>query len=374
MQEDIKNYIAAHEAEAYELLLKLARIPAPSNHEEKRVRFCLDWLIANGAEGVYVDEVQNIIYPVGDIDGELTVYMAHSDVVFPDTEELPLKIENGRIYCPGVGDDTANAVALLTVMKYIAQTRIKPKSGGVLLVINSGEEGLGNLRGSRAITEKYGDRMREFITFDGNSKRISGEAVGSKRYRITADTEGGHSWHKFGTKNAIAELSALVCALYELPLPNEGRTTFNAGRIEGGTSVNTIAQHAEMLWEFRSDRAENLEVMNALFESEIARRNGNGLDLRAELIAERPCGRPRDPEAQEALMMRAAAATERSFGFVPGRVAASTDCNIPLSRGIPSVCVATVQGEGAHTREEFVEIDSIAQGLGMAFEMVLYNF
>ncbi len=373
MNEDIKNYIAAHAREAYELLLSLARIPAPSNHEEKRAAFCLDWLKENGAEDAYIDEAQNVIYPVGNCDGEVTVYMAHSDVVFPDTEELPLVIENGRIYCPGAGDDSANAVALLTVMKYIAQSGKKPKDQGLLLVINSGEEGLGNLRGSRAIVDRYGDRIREFITFDGNDDTISGEAVGSLRYRVTADTEGGHSWHKFGAKNAIAELSMLIGALYELPLPSEGKTTYNVGKIEGGTSVNTVAQYAEMLWEFRSTRPESLKMMHALFEAEIAKRDREGVCIKAELIAERPCGAVRDVNAHEALMVRASEAMEKHFGNKVKRLAKSTDCNIPLSCGIPSVCIATVKGGGAHTREEYVELDSLVPGISVAFEMIVYH-
>ena len=114
LNEEIYKYIDEHKDEAYELLLTLARIPAPSHHEQKRAEFCRDWLIAQGAEGVYIDDVLNVIYPVGVTEnGPLTVYMAHSDVVFPDTEALPLEVRDGRIYCPGVGDDTANVVALL---------------------------------------------------------------------------------------------------------------------------------------------------------------------------------------------------------------------------------------------------------------------
>ena len=107
LNETILNFIKAHEKEAYDLLLTIARIPAPSNHEEKRAGFCEQWLKDQGAEGVYVDEALNVVYPV-DVreDNPLEVYMAHTDVVFPDETELPLKVEDGRIYCPGVGDDT----------------------------------------------------------------------------------------------------------------------------------------------------------------------------------------------------------------------------------------------------------------------------
>ena len=107
------------------------------------------WLEKQGAKGVYIDRALNVIYPVGCTEtNDLIVFMAHSDVVFPDTDPLPLRVENGRIYCPGVGDDTAHVVALLMAGKYITECQIKPEDTGLLIVINSGEEGLGNLKGS----------------------------------------------------------------------------------------------------------------------------------------------------------------------------------------------------------------------------------
>ena len=147
LSQEIICYLEAHQQEAYELLLELAQIPAPSNQEEKRAEFCRNWLEKQGAEGVYIDEALNVIYPVGCSEhSDLAVFMAHSDVVFPDTEALPLKVEDGKICCPGIGDDTANVVALLMTAKYIAQNHLKPEGRGVLLVVNSGEEGLGNLK------------------------------------------------------------------------------------------------------------------------------------------------------------------------------------------------------------------------------------
>ena len=258
----ILDDIDAHWQESYDLLLELAQIPAPSNHEEKRAEFCKAWLEKQGAEGVYIDEALNVVYPVGCTDDKpIAVFMAHSDVVFPDTDRLPLKVENGRIYCPGIGDDTADVVALLMAAKYIAQNHLQPKEYGVLLVVNSGEEGLGNLKGVRKIVADHGRRIREFVTFDAHNCTGVNRAVGSRRYRVEFDTEGGHSYNAFGNRNAIACLASMIDALYGVKVPEKGKTTYNVGTISGGTSVNTIAQHAEMLYEFRSDNREDLAEM-----------------------------------------------------------------------------------------------------------------
>ena len=371
----ILNDIEAQRQESYELLLELARIPAPSNCEEKRAEFCKTWLEKQGAEGVYIDEALNVIWPVGCTDeNDLTVYMAHSDVVFPDMEELPLEVADGRINCPGIGDDTANVTALLMAAKYIARNRLQPRHGGMLLVVNSGEEGLGNLKGSRKILADFGDRIREFVTLDGQQTGGVSRAVGSRRFKIEVDTEGGHSYGAFGNRNAIAYLASLIDTLYTIRVPDIGRTTYNVGTISGGTSVNTIAQHAEMLYEFRSDEREALEIMQRHLDAAVEFYRAKGISVTVTLVGDRPCGASVPEEQMKALMDRADAAARHRYGhgltFGPG----STDCNVPLSMGIPAICVGCYTGGGAHTREEYVNIDSLLPGLEFAFDLILHHF
>lgn len=372
LSQEILADITTQAPEALQLLLDLAQIPAPSNHEEQRAKFCLDWLRSKGAENAYIDEALNVIYPIGDTAlNDLMVFMAHSDVVFPDTTSLPLKIQNGRIYCPGVGDDTANVAALLTAAGYLATHDLKPKDRGILLVVNSGEEGLGNLKGSRKIMETFGSRVKEFITFDGNAGYIVTKAVGSRRYRVCVRTEGGHSYARFGAPNAIAQLAQLISRLYQIEVPPIGKTTYNVGTISGGTSVNTIAQTAEMLFEFRSDEREGLAIMQAHFDHILADLRSCGVQIEAELVGDRPCGQEVD---NTVLARRAAAAVQKYYGLEPVFTSGSTDCNVPLSMGISAVCPGCVQGAGAHTREEYVELDSLLPGLKVAFELILHHF
>ena len=373
LNETILQYIEAHEDEAFELLVELAQIPAPSNQEEKRAEFIKSWLEAQGAEGVYIDEALNVIYPVGVTEtNPLVVVAAHSDVVFGDLEPLPLVVEDGLIKCPGVGDDTANLVMLLMAAKYIAEQKILPKEGGLLLVANSGEEGLGNLKGSRQLVKDFGYRMKEFISFDCTAHALINGAVGSKRFKVEVKTEGGHSFSDFGNKNAIAYLSAMIQDLYQIQVPEKGITTYNVGTISGGTSVNTIAQQAEMLYEFRSDEKESLEIMEEKFNAVVESYREKGIDVHVTVVGERPCSAQVDEIVQGEMAERVIAAISRYFGWEPTASKASTDCNIPLSMGIPAVCTGCILGQGAHTREEYVEIDSLLPGLKVAFELILY--
>lgn len=380
LREDMNEYIERHREEAYHLLLTLAKIPAPSNHEEKRAEFCETWLRQQGAKGVYVDEAMNVVYAV-DLDSQkpVQVFMAHMDVVFPDTVQLPLKVEDGRIYCPGVGDDTACLVCLLMAAKYIAQhagtpawEEIRgPKAPAILLVCNSGEEGLGNLRGSRKICQDYGERIETFCSFDSPIAYIVDRAVGSRRFRVTARTQGGHSFNDFGHPSAVGKIAGIVQDLYRVQVPEGGKTTYNVGMISGGTSVNTIAQEAEILYEFRSDQRENLDYMQKRFEEVLYRARQDGTEIEAVVIGERPCEGETDPDRRKALTDRAVEAVTAVTGHVPKLNPGSTDCNIPMSLGIPSICVGCYRGAGAHTRQEYVEIDSLEQGYKVAFEMIL---
>lgn len=367
------DYVNGLEREALELLKELAQIPAPSGKEEKRAEFCRDWLTDHKAKGVFIDEALNVVYPVGvEENNPVVVFAAHTDVVFPDETPLPLREEDGVIHCPGVGDDTACVVALLTAARYVAEQKIRPEGVGVLFVCNSGEEGLGNLKGTRQICKDYEGRIQAFISFDCKLDEFVHQAVGSQRYRLRVRTKGGHSYYAFGEKNAIAELARIIARLYEVQVPQGGKTTFNVGMISGGTSVNTIAQEAEALYEFRSDCREDLMIMEEKFREimeEAAKLEAVQVDY--EVVGIRPCAGGGDPERQKALERRALWAVYRTLGYFPKPRKASTDCNIPMSLGIPSVCVGSFMGAGAHTRQEYLRADTLKSGLGIALDLVL---
>ncbi len=380
LDQNVINYIKDSLEETYALLETLARIPAPSHHEEKRAEFCKNWLEAQGAEGVYIDEALNVIYPVN-CEGrdDLIIFAAHTDVVFPDTEELPFRRDDERFYAPGVGDDTVCLVMMLMTVKYIIENGLKPNRG-ILFVANSCEEGLGNLKGSHQLMKDFEGRVSEFYTFDGLFNHIYNRCVGSYRYEIECTTEGGHSYGAFGNNNAIAELAKLVCDLYSVEPPKNGesKTTFNVGTIEGGTSVNTIAQSAKMLYEYRSDDVSCINKMTEIFEEKMAkaqRESADTVNFKVTTVGVRPCSSDAvDMDVLERMTQQVIAICEKHTGLTCDRKSGSTDCNAPMSKGIPAVCVGSYMGRGAHTREESIEISSIEPGMKITAELILGYF
>lgn len=378
LTQNAQNFLQTHGNEAYQLLKTMAAIPSPSNHEERRMEFCKQWLESCGAKGVYTDSALNVVCPVGVTkENPVVVFCAHTDVVFPDTDPLSVREHSGRLWAPGVGDDTANLAALMIAAKYVVQEGLRPKNGvGVLFVCNSGEEGMGNLKGSRKLCEDYEGRIQAFCSFDGTLTHVVNRSVGSQRFRVAVTAQGGHSYIDFGRPNAIAQLAAVVSDLYAVGIPSYGRTTCNVGTISGGTSVNTIAQNAEMLCEYRSDDARGLQYMQEQYERIFSAHRKKGVELAVEVVGSRPGEQLSAAAAAERdrLVQRAADIIEQVTGKRPGTASSSTDCNIPLSLGIPSVCFGSYYGAGAHTREEYVEIDSLPLGYRVVMESVLEYF
>lgn len=363
-KENFEDVVALHK--------ELCLIPAPSHFEHKRAEYCKKWLENIGAEGVYIDDALNVIYPINcENSDEITVVVAHTDTVFPDTEPMPYSDDGEIIRCPGAGDDTGSLAVLLYVVKYFIDNNIVPKKG-IMFLCNSCEEGLGNLKGTRQLFKDFEDRIARFISYDGKMKRVANRCAGSHRYEVEALTEGGHSYQSFGNANAINELAKIINQIYSIEIPQkEGeRTTFNVGSISGGTSVNTIAQSAKMLCEYRSSHKDCLAYMQSKFEEIFENAKSDEVTLKVTKIGDRPCSDidfAKIDELEAIIEPILSEIINMPVSYGPS----STDCNIPLSMGIPAICVGVYEGSGAHTREEWVERKSFEPGLVFGIELAM---
>ena len=375
LSQNVLKYLEDSFEETMALLETICKIPAPSNHEEKRAAFCKKWLEDVGAEGVYIDEALNVVFP-WNCEGKdnIVAFLAHTDTVFPDmTEPMPYSTDGEFAYSPGVGDDTICLVMMLMVAKYVVKNNLK-SDRGILFVADSGEEGLGNLKGVKQIMKDFAGRVERFYTFDGTYDHMYNRCVGSHRYKLNIETEGGHSFGDFGNRNAICAAAELICALNkcQVPMIGDSKTTFNVGIIEGGTSVNTIAQNASFLYEYRSDSYKCLEKMKAFFEKTVEKaKEDKEVKITVEVIGIRPCGAEVDETIFNEMVENAKSVCEKYSGIPCALKSGSTDANIPMSLGIPAICVGSYMGGGAHTREEFLEIASVPVGLKITAEIIL---
>lgn len=368
----MQNYISQNTEEAFRIIRELCGIPAPSHFEHERAAWCKKWLDENCGKGAYVDGALNVIYPIN-CEGKdsLTVMVAHTDTVFPDREPMPFREDGEKMYSPGVGDDTASVAVLLLTAKFFAENNIVPEKG-IMFVCNSCEEGLGDLKGTKGLFKDFAGRIGRFIAFDSNLDVIADRCVGSHRYEVEVLTQGGHSFGAFGNENAIAALSKMVAEIYKLEVPKkEGtKTTYNVGTIEGGTSVNTIAQNAKMLCEYRSDDVQCMRFMQKEFQRIFQEAQTDKVQVNVTMVGDRPCG---DIEEEKITKLKdiAMPIIEDVIGRQVRCESSSTDCNIPLSLGVPALCVGVNIHGGVHTREEWLDKTSLTPGLEIGIKIAM---
>jgi acetylornithine deacetylase/succinyl-diaminopimelate desuccinylase-like protein len=268
----------------------------------------------------------------------------------------------------------------LTAIAAALQATEIETEGSILFVATVGEEGEGDLRGVRHLMTagEWVNRIDAFISFDGAEiDRITNQALGSRRYRVVFSGEGGHSWGDFGVANPVHALGRAITKLVSYPAPREPRTTFNVGRVEGGSSVNAIPQEAIFEVDLRSASAEELVKLDAFFRRGVreatedengVRRVGNRpLELTVELIGERPSG---ETPADTPLVRSALEATE-AMGGSPRLNQASTDSNLPISLGIPAITIGAGGTSGnSHTLEEWYDPRERDAGLKRALLII----
>lgn len=353
--------------------IQICSIPASPFGEQQRAEYLAAKFSQLGLTEVEIDEEGNCLGLLeGSSESPLLVVSAHLDTVFsPDTDFNVVRSGN-RLLAPGIADDGCGLAALIALGRALQTEKIRTE-GSILFVGTVGEEGEGNLRGVRHLLTRgrWASKIDAFLSFDGPGvDRITNRALGSRRYRVEISGRGGHSWGDFGLPNPVHALGRAVSKLAGYPLPREPRTTFNVGRIEGGTSVNSIPQKAAMDVDLRSGSDTELRRLDSFFrrslkqaaeEENASRRPGDPLlELKIDLIGERPSG---ETPSDSPLVELAVEAT-KTLGVEARLDQSSTDSNFPISLGIPAITLGAGGISGAsHTLAEWY--DPIHRDLGL---------
>ncbi len=345
-----------------ETAIAIQQIPAPTFDEARRGEDVAERMRALGLTDVRIDTVGNVYgRRAGLAGGPGLLIAAHLDTVFPAGTDLAVRRDGIRIYGRGLGDNSMGVAALLHLAQALGQADVA-NAGDIWFVANVGEEGLGDLRGMRAAVDQLSDRIGAAIALEGcDPGRIIHAGLGVRRYQISAAAGGGHSWSDFGAPSAIHALVRLAAQLTQLELPKEQRSSFNIGLIQGGSSVNTIAERASLLLDLRSTAPAALDTLIDQVEQIVAsaRAAEAGVTFAIETVGDRPAGSiPR-----EHALTQLAGAAYSAEGLDAIYEIASTDANIPLSRGIPAVCIGVCDGGNAHRLDEYIEPARLPSGM-----------
>jgi len=360
-QPEVRAALAAAkegEPEVIDVQARLCEIPAPPFKEQARGDAVKRLFEEAGLRGVRIDRVGNVI---GERPGRAArpnvVFSAHLDTVFPEGTDVRVTRNGPVLTGPGIGDDCRGLAVVIGVIRALSRASIETP-GTITFVATVGEEGLGDLRGVRHLfDEELKGQIDRFVSVDGTGLGITHIGVGSRRYRITFKGPGGHSYGAFGLASPVHALGRAIAKVADLEVPAAPKTTFNVGRVGGGTSVNSIAYDAWMEVDMRSADAGALAALDRRFQAAVdaalaeeqARWRRGTLSVEKAVVGDRPAG----ATPAHAPIMQVAVGVSRALQLPVSLDEGSTDGNVPMSLGIPAVTIdGGGRGQGAHSLSE----------------------
>lgn len=357
-----EKYIDDNMENIISTIVELSKIPSWTRNEKEKSEFLLNKLKEIGAENAYVDELFNVLYfnKVNDSEDYFLI-SAHIDTVFTNLTQITPRIEGDIIYGPSVSDNSSNIAAVLFYIKMILTNNIQTKSN-ILFAFNVREEGLGNSEGIKYVIDTQKNKPNSVVVIDGSCNSVITRFVGSKRFEVIARGEGGRSWKEFGVTNPIETMSRFIAQVYDIDVCKYAdKVTYNVGKINGGSSINSIPKEVTCFLEIRSLSEESLNEI----EKDIYMISNFYDNLELHILGERPCGSSDENSyvLKQILAVRNRLNMNTKFG------AESTDSNIPSSMNIPTITFGTRIGKNNHSLDEQLYVSSMNIGL-----LALYIF
>ncbi len=351
--------VKRNEANFTDEQIRICQIAAPPFHEEVRAQELERLFQGLGLKDVRIDKTGNVIgtRPGASAHPNL-LFQAHLDTVFPEGTDVHVTRDGTVLKGPGIGDDCRGLVVVLGVIKALNDANVKT-AGTITFAADVGEEGLGDLRGTKALfSDTLKGQIDKFISVDGTGLSITNAGVGSYRYRVEFKGPGGHSFGAFGMANPIQAMGRAIAKIDNFDVPKDPKTTFNVGRVGGGTSVNAIPFECWMEVDMRSADKDSLETLHGKFKAAIQeavneenrRWTARGsVSADPKLVGYRP---PGSTPADSAIVITALAVS-KIFGFKGSPGEGSTDANVPMNLGIPAITIGGGgRGTGAHALDE----------------------
>ena len=345
--------------------IRIQQIPAPTFHEDGRTHYIAQQFDNFQLDRVRTDDAKNTFGLLQGSSDKASgiLLMAHTDTVFPVETDLSIRRENGKIFGPGLGDNSVAVAAMLGLIKWLREENITPACN-LWFVATSCEEGLGDLKGSKAAFAFLKDKIRYVLNLEGLAfGHIYHAGIAVHRLHIKAKAEGGHSWLHFGRPSAVHGILELGTKITQLQPKETPRTTFNVGMIDGGQTINAIGTNASLWLDLRSESQIELDAIKGRVHQLIESTQQPGLTFDTEVVGNRPAGAI---DIQHPLV-QGAVETLKLLGVNAMLETGSTDANIPLANGYPAITIGITRGGNAHRLDEFIEVAPIRQGLQQLF-------
>jgi tripeptide aminopeptidase len=340
--------------------IAITEINAPSKQEQERAKYVESLLRKHKLEIRY-DAVGNIIATRrGTGGGPVTVFDAHLDTVFQPGLKIKATVRDGRVYAPGVGDDTRNIEALLATIRALDAAQIKTK-GDLVFLFTTDEEA--NMTGAKHYTKENKGKVDYYIALDGGYEGFTYAGIGINWYRHHFIGPGGHTRSRTPPYSATLPMARAIARIYELKVPTSPSSNLNIGMLGGSEVVNAKANDAWFSVDLRStsnDVIADLEKQIAtILEEEAAR---VGMKVKTDIISTSPAAVL--PGNRESNLVKIAEAVHRAMGFDPpiGN-AGSNNSSAALLQGISSISTGAGPCSDAHALTENCEIEPLYRGI-----------
>ncbi len=347
----------------------IQQIPAPTFAEQRRAAYVEQAFSASGLTQVSVDDVFNVygLLPGADSTRPAVMVIAHTDTIFPAETDLTTRAGQGVINGPGLGDNSVGVAGLLGLALGLRRAGARPECN-LWFVATTREEGLGDLGGIKAAFERLRDQVGTVINVEGLAfGHIYHSGIAVRRLHVTATAPGGHSWLHFGKTSAVHSILDLGAQIVRLQPPQSPRTTYNVGMIEGGQAINAIASSAGLWIDMRSESRAALMTLEQQIRGLIDATHAPELTLSVEIVGDRPAG----SIAVEHPLVQGALAALAQVGIKGTLETGSTDGNVPLAEGCPTVTVGVTRGGNAHRLDEYIETAPISAGMRQLITLTL---
>ena len=340
--------------------IAITEINAPSGQEQPRAKFIESLLRKYRLDDIHFDATGNLIaVRKGTGRGPVIVFDAHLDTVFQPGLQIKATIRDGRIYAPGIGDDTRNIEALLAMIRALNDAKIKTK-GDLVFVFTVQEEN--TMNGAEAYVRENKGRIDQYIALDGGYEGFTYAGIGITWYRHHFIGPGGHTRSQTPPYSATLPLSRAIDRIYQLRVPTRPSSNLNIGMLGGSEVVNAKASDAWFTVDLRSTSNEviaDLEKQIQLILNEEAARVG--MTVKTDVISASPAAVIAGH--RESYLVRLAEAVHRVMGFNPPITnAGSNNSSAALREGISSISTGAGPCDGAHSLGENCEIEPFFKG------------
>jgi acetylornithine deacetylase/succinyl-diaminopimelate desuccinylase-like protein len=357
------DYIDAHRDDILSEWRAITEINAPSGKEQLRAAFVRRLLETYKLDRVTTDAAGNVIaIRKGTGAGKPVVFDAHLDTVFKEGLTIKAEIRDGRIYAPGVGDDTRNVEALLASIRALNEAGIKTKSDLVFVFTTEEETSFG---GAKRFIKENRERIGQYVALDGGYQGLTYGGIGINWYKFHFIGPGGHTRSKTPPYSATLPAARAISRIYQLELPQEPEVNLNIGMLGGAEVVNAKAADAWFTVDLRSTDQKAIDEFEKRI-TDICREEAEraGVQLKIEDVEEKL------PAAQlagnrDSFTVRMGEAVHRAMGFdnVTVTATASNNANVALLAGLSAMSTGAGPCGGDHSLGEWCEIEPFYRGV-----------